>query len=140
MYRPWILRLALCAAFAAPAAQAGQLAIVAHPESSIGALSVQEASHMFLGRGKALPSGERLVVVDAEPLRERFYRRLVGKGISEINAYWARLQFSGRTQAPLRMASREEAVARVLADRNALSYVEAEGIDARLKVVLRLEP
>ena len=119
---------------------AEQLLVVAHPESMIGPLSREQVAHVFLGRLKRLPNGEPVTAVEVESLREPFYRWLIGRDISEINAYWARLRFSGRTQPPPRLPSSKDALAVVLADRNAVTYVEAEALDPRAKVLWHLEP
>ena len=79
-------------------------------------------------------------VVEVEPLRELFYRRLVGRDIAEINAYWARLQFSGRTQPPLRVVDAAAATAVVVRDPDAIAFIEGAALDARTRVLLRLEP
>ena len=79
-------------------------------------------------------------MVEVEPLRASFYRRLLGREIAEINAYWARLQFSGRTQPPLRVSDSAAAVARVAEDPQAIAFVDVVPDDPRVRVVLRLGP
>ena len=119
---------------------AEELVLIVHRDSGISTLSREQASHLFLGRVKMLPSGGRANVVEVEPLRASFYRRLLGREIAEINAYWARLQFSGRTQPPLRVPDSAAAVARVAEDPQAIAFVDAVPEDARARVVLRLGP
>ena len=132
--------VALVTVLAVSPARAGQLVVITHSDSAIHTLSREQVSRIFLGRLKLLPTGERVTVVEAEPLREHFYRRLIGRDIAEINAYWARLQFSGRTQPPLRLHSSEEALAAVLAERNVVGYIDADLLDPRAKVLFHLEP
>lgn len=121
-------------------AAAEELVLIVHRDSGISTLSREQASHLFLGRVKMLPSGGRANVVEVEPLRASFYRRLLGREIAEINAYWARLQFSGRTQPPLRVSDSAAAVARVAEDPQAIAFVDAVPDDPRARVVLRLGP
>lgn len=121
-------------------ARAGPLVVVTHSESAIGALSREQVSRIFLGRLTLLPTGERVTVVEIESLRERFYQKLLGRNLAEVNAYWARLQFSGRTQPPLRLASNQDALAAVLAERNVVTYIDADLLDPRAKVLFKLEP
>ena len=130
----------LLAVLAASPARAGHLVVITHSDSAIQTLSREQVSRIFLGRLKLLPTGERVTVVEVESLRERFYQKLLSRNLAEVNAYWARLQFSGRTQPPLRMASDEEALAAVLAGRNVVGYVDADVLDPRAKVLFRLEP
>lgn len=119
---------------------AEELVLIVNRDSGISALSREQASHLFLGRVKMLPSGARANVVEVEPLRAGFYRRLLGREIAEINAYWARLQFSGRTQPPSRVSDSASAIARVAEDLQAIAFVDTVPDDARARVVLRLGP
>ena len=119
---------------------AEELVLIVHRDSGISTLSREQASHLFLGRVKMLPSGGRANVVEVEPLRASFYRRLLGREIAEINAYWARLQFSGRTQPPLRVSDSAAALARVAEDPQAIAFVDVVPDDPRARVVLRLGP
>ena len=119
---------------------AEEFVLIVNRDSGISNLSREQASHLFLGRVKMLPTGARANVVEVEPLRAGFYRRLLGREIAEINAYWARLQFSGRTQPPLRVPDSAAAVARVVEDPQAIAFVDAVPEDARARVVLRLGP
>ena len=131
---------ALVTVLAVSSARAGHLVVVTHSESVIHTLSREQVSRIFLGRLKLLPTGERVTVVEVGPLRERFYQKLLGRNLAEVNAYWARLQFSGRTQPPLRLASSEDALAAVLAERNVVGYIDADLLDPRAKVLFHLEP
>ena len=131
---------ALVTVLAVSSARAGHLVVVTHSESVIHTLSREQVSRIFLGRLKLLPTGERVTVVEVGPLRERFYQKLLGRNLAEVNAYWARLQFSGRTQPPLRLASSEDALAAVLAERNVVGYIDADLLDSRAKVLFHLEP
>jgi hypothetical protein len=119
---------------------ADEFVIIVNRDSGISALSREQVSHLFLGRVKMLPSGARANVMEVEPLRAGFYRRLLGRDIAEINAYWARLQFSGRTQAPLRVVDTTAAISRVAQDRDAVAFVDVVPEDPRARVVLRLAP
>ena len=124
----------------ASAARAGHLVVITHSDSAIQTLSREQVSRIFLGRLKLLPTGERVTVVEVESLRERFYQKLLSRNLAEVNAYWARLQFSGRTQPPLRVPDSAAAVARVAEDPQAIAFVDAVPEDARARVVLRLGP
>lgn len=122
------------------AVTAAELVLIVNRDSGISSLSREQVSHLFLGRVKMLPSGARANVVEVEPLRAGFYRRLLGREIAEINAYWARLQFSGRTQPPARVSDSASAIARVAEDLQAIAFVDTVPDDARTRVVLRLGP
>lgn len=123
-----------------PAAHA-DLVLVANPQSGIERLTQDEVINIYLGRYRRLASG-----VVAEPfdqpidseLRSRFYRRLVNKNLAEINAYWARLVFSGKTRPPQVVENTDSVLRQVASQPGALAYVERSQADTRVKIVFEL--
>lgn len=118
---------------------AASLAVIVHPSSGVDSLSREQASHLFLGRIKHLPSGTLAVVLDTTSLRADFYRALVNREMNEINAYWARLKFSGRTQPPEQIEDADAVLRRVASERGTIGYIDAARVDRRVRVVLLLE-
>jgi hypothetical protein len=120
---------------------AADLVVVANPKSGIERLSQDEVINIYLGRYRRLASGITAEPVDLPGDAEqklRFYRRLVGKTLAEINAYWARLVFSGRTRPPQIAENAEAALDFVAARPGALAYVERTQVDKRVRIVFEL--
>ena len=136
IFRLLLLTLLLAAPVLSTAA--ADWVLIAHPKANIGRLSRDEVTNIYLGRYRRLASG-----VTAEPidqpvdsvLRVSFYRQLVDKNQAEINAYWARLVFSGKTRPPRVAASNEEALQLVSLHPGALAYVEKAKVDSRVIIV-----
>lgn len=123
--------------------EAAELVVVAHPKSGIEKLSRNEAINIFLGRFRQLPSGLTAFPVDlpaSHGERGAFYRQLVNKELAEINAYWARLVFSGGTMPPRQATSVEDLLDFVAATPGALGYVDRSQVNGRVKIVLELAP
>lgn len=118
------------------------LVVVVNARSGVDALTREQVTNIFLGRYRLLPSGVTAMPIDQpgeHPEKARFYRLLVNKDLTEIDAYWARLVFSGKTHPP-RQASTPKAVIQWLAhERGAIGYMERAEADSRLKIVLNLE-
>lgn len=118
-----------------------ELVLVTSPLSGIERLTQDEVVNIYLGRYRRLASG-----LAAEPLdhpvdsdaRARFYRRLVGKSLAEINAYWARLVFSGKTRPPQVVATADGMLRIVATQPGTLAYVERSQADTRVKIVFEL--
>lgn len=136
------LRILICVWIALLADSAhAELVLVANPHSGIERLTQDEVINIYLGRYRRLASG-----VVAEPIdqavdaeaRTRFYRRLVNKSLAEINAYWARLVFSGKTRPPQVVDSVDSMLRLVATQPGALAYVERSQADARVKIVFEL--
>jgi ABC-type phosphate transport system substrate-binding protein len=125
----------------APLAYA-DLVVVANPKSGIERLTQDEVINIYLGRYRRLASGivaEPVDLAGDSELRARFYRRLVGKTLAEINAYWARLIFSGRTRPPQVFPSPEAALRHVAANPDALAYVDKTQVQGDKRVLIVFE-
>ena len=130
--------LLICVLAALATSVHADLVLVANPQSGIERLTQDEVINIYLGRYRRLASG-----VVAEPLdhpadaetRARFYRWLVNKSTAEINAYWARLVFSGKTRPPLVVENVDSALKRVAAQPGALAYLERSQVDGRVRIV-----
>jgi ABC-type phosphate transport system substrate-binding protein len=122
-------------------AVAGEPVVIVNPQSGVEKLTRDEALNIFMGRQKRLPSGIVALPVEQampEGTRARFYRLLVKKDLSDINAYWARLFFSGQAQAPRQANSAEEVLELVAMNKGAIGVVDGAQVDRRVRVVLDL--
>ena len=123
------------------AAWADDIVVVVNPASGVESLSRNDVINIFLGGFRRLPSGIPALPVDlpqGNPVREEFYRLLVGKNPAEINTYWSRLIFSGKTRPPLQAARVEDAQAMVLGSVGAITYFDRSKVDGRFKIVFEL--
>jgi ABC-type phosphate transport system substrate-binding protein len=115
--------------------------VIVNQQSGVEKLTHDEVTNLFMGRQKRLPSGiVALPVEQAQPLgiRARFYQLLVKKDLPDINAYWARLFFSGQAQPPRQAASAAEVLELVAGNKGAIGVVDGAFVDRRVRVVLSL--
>ncbi len=132
--------------FVAPPAQAsatGSLAVVVNARCGIAVLTRNEVINIFFGRYRQFFNGREAQPVDLDdshPARSQFYRRLVGKDLSEINAYWSRQIFAGQAKALPRAATFEEVAKWVAANPCGIGFVEQAKVDARFNIVYELAP
>lgn len=113
--------------------------VVVSAASALRQLSQDEVVNIFLGRYRRLPTGETAVPIDqpeSSPVRADFYRRLVNKDLNEINAYWSRLIFSGRTSPPIQAASTADVLVLLLGQPGSVAYVERAQLDKRFRIVM----
>ena len=118
------------------------IVVVANPAVGIAALSRDDVINIFLGRFRTLSSGVAAQPVDlpaSEPEKEGFYHLLVNKDLATINAYWARLVFSGRTTPPRQAQSTEDLIRFVSSTPGAVGYLDRTKVDGRVKIVFELE-
>lgn len=122
-------------------AMAAEWVLIANNKSGITRLTQDAVTNIYLGRYRRLDSGitaDPIDQPDDSPLKAHFYRRLVDKNLPEINAYWARLVFSGKTQPPRTAHTSEEALQWVIRQPGALAYIERAKVDSRVMVVFEM--
>ncbi len=135
--------LALLLALAASPVRAEGLVVIVNPDSGVTQLSREDAVNIFMGRYRKLPSGLVAFPIDIgsqSPERRLFYNLLVRKALAEVDAYWARLVFSGQTSPPLQVPDARAAIQLVAGNRSAIAYVDPAYVDERVKVVIELAP
>jgi len=130
--------------FLLPAASAiADVVVIANPKSGAEMLSHDEVVNIFLGRFRQLPSGLSALPADlppAQPEKAVFYRMLVNKELAEINSYWARLIFSGRTVPPKRVVSDDDMLNWVANTRGGIGYIDRSKLDGRTRIVYEFVP
>lgn len=128
---------------AAALMRGGDLVIVVNPASGVERLNREEVLNLFMGRSRKLPSGVAALPIDqagTAPDRIRFYRALTGRELPEINAYWARLLFSGQASPPRQAQDAEEMLELVRTNRGAIGYVDRDKVDHRVRIVFEAGP
>lgn len=127
-----------------PAAEVrAELVVVVNARCGVAAMTRNEVINVFFGRNRQYFNGVEAQPVDMfdnNPDRGRFYSLLVGKDLSEINAYWSRQVFSGRMQPPAKVGSAEEVLKWVVSHPGGIGFVDLAKADARVRVVYELTP
>jgi ABC-type phosphate transport system substrate-binding protein len=121
-------------------ARADHIVVIVHPDSPLKQLTARELSDLYLGR--TLASGNRIIVLDQprdSTLRADFFRKINGMDLSRVNAYWARLQFSGQMQPPPNLPDSQQIIEFVRRNPLAVGYIESKAITGAVRPVLTLE-
>jgi len=123
------------------------IAVIVNSEAGISALAREELVNIYMGRLRRFPNGEAALPLDlpaGSPEKAQFYRALVNKSPAEIDAYWARLLFSGRTSPPEAVNTADRMLDKVADNANAVGYADLDAAlkrlrtDKRIKIVLEL--
>jgi ABC-type phosphate transport system substrate-binding protein len=125
--------------YAAPAI--AEPVVVVNARSSVTQLSQDEVINIFLGRYRRFPGGGAATPIDqpeGNPLRAEFYRKLVNKDLDQINAYWSRLIFSGKTPPPRSAENAAEVLRLLSANPGGIAYIERNQLDSRFRIVMEL--
>lgn len=133
--------IVLILAGAATVARA-ELVVVVHPANPADSLSRREVVDLFMGRTQYFADGSLVLRLDQPPQsqeRQDFYRGLVNKSVAEVNAYWAKLLFSGRASPPQVVDNNKAVLAAVRDNKNAIGYMDSAAVDDSVKVVARVD-
>jgi ABC-type phosphate transport system substrate-binding protein len=119
-------------------AQAEQIAVIANPKGPVSSLSQKQISNLYLGRKKG-STGLRLFGHSiSSGTRAKFFKKINGMSLSQVNAYWARLKFTGQVFPPRVLSSDKAVIDAVRRQKNAIGYINANALTAGVKVVKML--
>jgi ABC-type phosphate transport system substrate-binding protein len=117
---------------------ASAVSVIVHP-SNAAALDANAIQKIFLGKLKAFPSGGEAIPIDLESgaARDEFLAKVINKNDSQLKAYWSKLIFTGKGQAPKAVASEQEVINLVKANPNIIGYVSDGAVSADVKVIAK---
>jgi len=141
---PHLLRIAVLVlgALALAASAKADLYVVVNAANPVKALSQKEVVDIFMGRTRAFVGGEFAQALDLprdSATRAAFYVALTGMSAAQVNSYWSRLMFSGRTMPPQQLSGEPAMQEQVRRTPGAIGYLSAEPADKNLHVVLVLK-
>jgi hypothetical protein len=96
---------------------------------------------LFLGKSNSL-GGVSLTPIDQEEgsaVRDTFYQAAAQKNPSQLNAYWARVIFTGKGQPPKAVFDDAEVKDAISKDAGLVGYIDSGAVDGSVKVILTLD-
>jgi len=121
---------------AAPAAMAGDIAVIAN--NSIKATEVSDADlrDIFLGEKSSLDGSKAVpVILSKGATHQAFLEKHVGKNDAAFRAMWRKQVFTGKGSMPREFDSEEALAAYVGSTPGAIGYVSSEKAGASVKVL-----
>ncbi|MBF0259991.1 MAG: hypothetical protein HQK62_14385 [Desulfamplus sp.] len=121
---------------------AEEVVVVVNHKNPVQSLSPREVSDMFLARRRTFPSGQPVLVLEHERnsrTREIFFYLLNKMTLRQVNAYWARLQFSGEVQPPQSLPDSRSVLEMVRRNSHTIGYINKDSVDDSVKIVLQLK-
>lgn len=133
------LILLFIALLASPS-QAGVVVIV-NAENTASDFSQRQLVDLYMGRNLYFPNGQLALRLDQSPsseIRRTFYESLVGKSVAQVNAYWARLLFTGRASPPQVIRTSKDLLQAIKNNPNAVGYIDEKELEDGVKVIARV--
>lgn len=126
--------------FSAPAL--AETVVIVNPHKAVTELSREQVVDIYLGNKQHVSDSSTVIPIDLPAdsrTRSDFYQKLVKKSVAQINAYRARLLFTGQTTPPMVLGSSKSVMKTVSENRDAIAYIDSEDLDSSVKVVFRLK-
>ena len=115
------------------------IAVITNPGVKEIGLSKDKIADIYMGKIKTYSNGTRVQPVDQaanSPIRDRFYKAIVGMSDSEVNRYWSKLKFTGKGKPPKNVNGDEAVKNWVASNPGAIGYIDGKYLDKSVKVVL----
>ncbi len=119
-----------------------EIVVVVNKDSKISELTQKEVIDIYMGRRQSFPDGSPAFPLDQagqSEIRENFYKALVNKSPAQINAYWARLLFTGRASPPRIMNDSMVLLEAIEQNPAAIGYVDSSMLNDRVRAVAYVE-
>lgn len=116
--------------------------VIAHSRNEMGELTRKQIADIYMGRITSLPNGSIPLPLDYQgdsEVRTRFYQSITGKNMAQINAYWARLSFTGQANPPRRLADKAAILQVVEKNQDALGYVDSLAVEFKVTPLMTLK-
>lgn len=116
------------------------IVVIGNP-GSIDTLSKSDVKKLFMGKKTKLPNGEKAKIIElanGEQGRIAFHEIATGRSESQLQSSWSRLVFTGKAEAPIQVANDAAVIEAILAEPNAIGYVEESSATGDVKVLLKL--
>ena len=110
--------------------------VIVHPSNAV-TMDQKEISKVFLGKSKKFPSGSAALPIDISSgaVKSEFTKKVLGKSDSQIKAYWSKLMFTGKGQAPRKVDTDAEVIELVSQNPSIIGYVSDSSVNDSVKVI-----
>lgn len=129
-------------AYMLPLTAMADIVVIVNSDNTIDSLKRGEVIDIYMGRHLNFSNQQPASPLDlpiSSVLRLTFYKQLVGKSVAEVNAYWARLLFTGRASPPRPMKDSKTVLSFVKDNKSAIAYLDSKDLNNQVKVVYRFE-
>jgi len=106
------------------------IVVIGNLQNNNPMMSARDVQEIYMGRKRTLADNAIAYPIDNSELRKEFYKYLTNRPIAQINAYWARLKFSGHRVPPEILLGTADIISKVKANKNAIAYINEQYIKA----------
>ena len=115
-----------------------KIVVVVNKNNVVEIMSRSEVIDLFMGKYVAFPNGDKAIAVDLAGdhiARKIFYKKLVGKSIASVNAYWSRIRFSGKRKPPIQKEDYAQVIHFITTTQMSIGYIPKSMLTNDMKVI-----
>lgn len=109
-----------------------ELVLVTHPQNETKSMTYSQAAQYFLGGSVQFIPVEQAA---GSPIRLEFYKKVLEKEPTQVQAIWARIVFTGKGKPPKEFKNSDEVKKAIRENVNAIGYIEKSAVDDSVKVL-----
>lgn len=109
-----------------------ELVLVIHPQNETKSMTNSQAAQYFLGGSVQFMPIEQAA---GSPIRLEFYKKVLEKEPTQVQAIWARIVFTGKGKPPKEVKTSDEVKKAIRENVNAIGYIEKSAVDDTVKVI-----
>jgi hypothetical protein len=136
MMKNLALALTLLSSLLAGPAQA-EIVVITNTANQATRMFSEQAAQFFLGKSNQFTPIDQ---AKESPIRRDFYQKVSNKTLAQVEAIWAKLEYSAKGTAPKSYATDAAVKKAVAADPSAIAYIDKANVDGTVKVLLTLPP
>jgi ABC-type phosphate transport system substrate-binding protein len=114
--------------------------VIVSTHSDVTRLTTEQTANIFLGKEKYFPNEADAIPIDQpeeNAIRNEFYSKVVHKTPMQLQAYWARVFFTGDAHPPVRRESDLDVRNAVANNPKAIGYIDKNFVDSSVRVILK---
>lgn len=112
--------------------------LITSPDFSVNSIPLHKLKKLWLGTVKKIPGVGRTYIVDrnlSSAVAATFYLAVTHKTPDQVNAYWAKLQFIGKSYPPKRLSTDIAVMKWVKEAANRIGYIDETSLTPDFKVI-----
>ena len=129
------IALVLSSGLLLAASARAEIVVIVNPANPATRMFSEQAAQFFLGKSNQFTPIDQ---AKESPIRRDFYQKVSGKTLPQVEAIWAKLEFSAKGTAPKSYGSDAAVKKAVAADPSAIAYIDKGAVDDSVKVILTL--
>lgn len=121
-------------------ASADKLVVVVNFDNPTVRLTKSQVIDIYMGKNIAFPDGTSATPVDGpKGSKQQFYKVLIRRNLSQVNAYWSRIRFTGRATPPFAKTENISVLSYVENNINGIGYLPKSMVTNKVKVVYEFD-